>query len=487
MEDIPKEIVAVVALLQHEGFEAHLVGGCVRDILMHKSPKDWDVTTNAKPEDIIRIFPKTFYENEYGTVGVVVENAPDASLAVVEVTPYRKEGKYSDKRHPDSVSFGATLDEDLARRDFTVNAIAYDALSETLTDPYDGHKDIKEKILRAVGEPGDRFSEDALRIMRGARLAAELDFDIEPKTSEAMQKRAETIAQIAAERVRDEFSKLLMSEHPRKGLELLYELGLLLHIFPEIEEGVNVKQNQAHAFPVFEHLVRTLQASADKNATLPVRLAALFHDVGKPPTRIFDDKKDDWTFHGHDMVGMRIAVKRLQALRYGNDVIEKVAKLIRWHMFFSDTEQITHSAVRRLIRNVGPENVEDLLLLRVCDRIGTGRPKEQPYRLRKYKSMIDEVLRDPISVSMLAVKGEDVMKMLNENPGPRIGYILHTLLEDVLDDPTQNTPEYLEKRAKELAALPHKELEALAEKAKETKEGVEAEEIKKIRSKHFVE
>ncbi len=487
MNDIPKEVIAVVALLKHEGFEAYLVGGCVRDVLMGKKPKDWDVTTNALPEDIQRIFPHTFYENNFGTVGVVTDGVEDKTLEVIEVTPYRTESGYSDKRHPDTVSFGTSLKEDLKRRDFTMNAIALDPLTGDIEDPHKGQADIDAKIVRTVGTPEERFNEDALRIMRAVRLATELDFELAPETISAIQKLAGSLADISAERIRDEFTKLILSPNPRRGIEALYELHLLRYVAPEVEEGVNVKQNQAHSYGVFEHIVRTLQAAADKHATLEVRLAALFHDIAKPHTREFSEKNDDWSFHGHDVVGARITRKRLQALRYPNDVVATVTKLVRWHMFFSDTDEITHSAVRRLIRNVGTENIKNILLLRVCDRIGTGRPKEEPYRLRKYQSMIEEVMRDPVSVSMLKVNGEDIMKLLNEKGSPRIGWILHALLEEVLDDPKRNTKEYLESRVKQLATLPDEELKKLGEAGKDVREEAEAEELKKIRSKYFVE
>jgi putative nucleotidyltransferase with HDIG domain len=487
MNDIPKEVIAVVALLKHEGFEAHLVGGCVRDVLMDRLPKDWDVTTNALPEDIQRIFPHTFYENDFGTVGVVNDETTDPAVQVIEVTPYRAESGYSDKRHPDTVRFGATLQEDLRRRDFTMNAIALDPLSGNLTDPHKGQSDIEQKIIRTVGSAEERFGEDALRIMRAVRLAAELDFELAEETIAAIHKLAETLSDISTERIRDEFTKLIMSDNPRKGIEFLYELHLLRYVVPELEEGVNVKQNQAHSYAVFEHLVRTLQAAADKGATLEVRLAALFHDIGKPATKAFDDRKDDWSFHGHDMVGSRLTRKRLQALRYPREVTDAATKLVRWHMFFSDTDEITHSAVRRLVRNVGPDRIHDIILLRICDRVGTGRPKEEPYRLRKYQSMVAEVMRDPISVSMLAIDGEDVMRMLGEKGGPRIGWILHALLEEVLDDPKRNTKDYLEEHIKELAALPDDELKKLGEAGKEVREEAEEKEVQKIRSKYFVE
>jgi tRNA nucleotidyltransferase (CCA-adding enzyme) len=487
MNDIPKEVIAVVALLKHEGFEAYLVGGCVRDVLMNRTPKDWDVTTNALPEDIQRIFPHTFYENDFGTVGVVTDDATAPSLQVIEVTPYRKESGYSDKRHPDTVEFGTSLKEDLKRRDFTMNAIALDPLTGDITDPHKGQDDIEHKIVRTVGNAEERFGEDALRIMRAVRLAAELDFELSEDTVAAIRKLHTSLKDISVERIRDEFTKLILSPHPRKGIELMYELHLLQFVVPEVEEGVNVKQNQAHSYAVFEHIVRTLQAAADKNATLPVRLAALFHDIAKPHTKAFDDKKDDWSFHGHDVVGSKLTRKRLQALKYPSEIVDVVTKLVRWHMFFSDTDEITHSAVRRLVRNVGTDHIQDILLLRICDRVGTGRPKEEPYRLRKYQSMVAEVMRDPISVSMLAIDGADIMTLLDEKGGPRIGWILHALLEEVLDDPKRNTKEYLEERVEKLAILPDDELKKLGEAGKDVREEAEAEELKKLRSKYHVE
>lgn len=486
MKAIPKEVRAVVALLQHKGFEAYLVGGCVRDIIMERTPKDWDVTTNANPEEIQATFPHTFYENEYGTVGVVNDDAEEETLKVIEVTPYRKEGAYTDKRHPDTVMFTTSLTEDLKRRDFTVNAIAYDPVTEEFTDPYKGHADIEKKLIRAVGEPEERFTEDALRMLRAVRIATDLDFDIEKGTADAIEKMSKNLAEISQERIRDEVTKILMTSHPQRGFIMLHELNLLTHIIPELEAGVGIEQNQAHSFRVFEHIMRTVDAAAKKNLTLPVRLAALFHDIAKPHTRAFDEKKKDWSFHGHEVEGSKLAKKRLQELRYPNEVIEKTVKLVRWHMFFSDTEQITHSAVRRLIRNVGTENVEDLLMLRVCDRVGTGRPKEQPYRLRKYQAMIEEVMRDPVSVGMLKINGKGIMD-LGEKAGPRIGWTLHALLEEVLEDPTLNTEECLSQRAKELLTLSDSDLKKLGEAGKEAQEEAEGKEIKKVRLKYHVE
>ncbi len=483
---IPPEVKNVTATLRTAGFEAYLVGGCVRDLALEKKPKDWDVTTNATPEVIQKIFPDSFYENEYGTVGVVQGNAIDETLKVIEVTPYRTESSYTDKRRPDSVSFAKTLADDLKRRDFTINALAYDDEKDELVDLHDGMKDLKNRLVRAVGEPEERFAEDALRMMRAVRLATELDFTIDPATEQAIIKHAAFLKEISAERVRDEFSRIVMSPRPLRGIETLHAGGLLPHIAPEIEKGINVKQNGDHIYDVWEHNLRAVQHSAEREWPLHVRLSALFHDVSKPETRRWSDEKKDWTFYGHDVVGGKTAKKVLARLKYPNDTIETVARLVRWHLFFSDIEKITLSAVRRLVRNVGPENVWDLMKVRACDRIGMGRPKEKPYRLRKYESMIDEAARAPVSVGMLLIDGARLMEITNESPGPRIGFILHALLEEVLDDPKRNTKEYLEKRAGELAVLSEKELETAGKKGKEKREEEEEREVAEIRKKYGV-
>src|SRR3989344_6258794 len=415
---IPDEVAMVAKTLENKGFEAYLVGGCVRDLLLGIKPKDWDITTNAKPEEIIGVFPKTFYENEYGTVGVVNENTEDERTKVVEVTPYRLESKYSNKRHPDSVNFSKNIDDDLKRRDFTVNAIALSIKDKTkghykghLKDIYKGQGDLKKKILRTVGNAEERFSEDALRIMRAVRMVSELGFTINKETEEAIQKHSVNLKEISRERIRDEFIRIIMSEQPMLGMELCRTYGILKAVIPEIEEGFGVKQNQAHAYDVWEHSLRTLQHSAKNKWPLEVRLAALLHDIGKPPARQWSKEKNDWTFHGHDVIGAKIAAKILSRLMFPVKTIEKVTKLVRWHMFFSDTEQITLSSVRRLVRNVGQEDIWDLMNVRVCDRIGTGRPKEHPYRLRKYKSMVEEVMHDPLAVGMLKINGNRIMEI----------------------------------------------------------------------------
>lgn len=483
---IPKEILNIAQKINDAGFEAYLVGGCVRDLTLGKKPKDWDFASNASPENIVKIFEKTFYENQYGTVGVVNENVSDETLKIVEVTPYRTESEYSDSRRPDKVSFGATLDEDLNRRDFTINAMALEPHKGQLIDPHKGQSDIKDKIIRTVGNPEDRFREDGLRILRAVRIASELGFTINVETKKAIEASSSLIKIISKERIRDEFIRIIMSDRSMGGLILSYELGILKHIIPDLEKTVGIEQNHAHSYDVWNHLLRSLNHATKKGMNLTLRLTALFHDISKPETRRRSEEKNDWTFYGHDVVGARRTGKIMKELRFSSDLIEKVVKLVRWHMFFSDTDQITLSAVRRLISNVGKENIWDLMDVRICDRIGTGRPKESPYRLRKYRSMVDEVLADPVSVSMLKIDGNKIIEVTGLKPCPEIGFILHVLLEEVLENPDVNRETYLEDRAIELSKLSKGELKKVGKKAKDKKEAVIEEKISEIRSRHWV-
>ncbi|MDO8561198.1 MAG: CCA tRNA nucleotidyltransferase [bacterium] len=370
---VPNEIGTLCDTLKKAGFEAYLVGGCVRDLLIGREPKDWDITTNAKPEQIQALFKETFYENDYGTVGVVTESA-DPRLKVVEITPYRIEGKYSNARHPDEVKFSEKLEDDLKRRDFTINAIAYEPDSGKIIDLHSGMEDIKRRVIATVGKPGERFAEDALRTLRAVRISAELDFAIEAETAAGIAANAGQLEKISRERVRDELLRILMSPRPMQALYVAQKLGILRYVIPELEQGIGVDQNQAHSFDVFEHLMRSLQHAADKEWPLEIRLAALLHDIGKPAARRWSDEKKDWTFHGHEVVGARMAKKILNDLRIPNEMAATVVSLIRWHMFFSDPDKVTLSAVRRIITNVGVDHIKELLNLRICDRIGTGRP-----------------------------------------------------------------------------------------------------------------
>ncbi|MDQ5958022.1 MAG: hypothetical protein QG665_364 [Patescibacteria group bacterium] len=483
---IPENIRLIVKTLENKGFSAYIVGGSVRDILMNREPRDWDITTSATPEQIIELFPKTVYENRFGTVAIIDEEITDPILRNVEVTPYRKESGYSDNRHPDEVIFSEKIEDDLARRDFTINALAYNPTEKEIIDLYGGISDIKDKVVRTVGEADKRFAEDALRLLRGIRLATELEFICEEKTFQSIIKNTSSLENISKERIRDEFTKIVLAKHPMLGLELAKNSGLLPYILPEIMPAIGIDQGRSHIYDVWEHLLRALQHAADKDFPLHLRLAALFHDIGKPATRRLDTKAKIWTFYGHEVVGARITAKIMTNLKYPSKLSEDVVRLVRYHMFFMDTEQLTLSAVRRVIAKVGQENIWDLMKLRMSDRIGMGRPKEDPYRLRKYESMIDEALRSPTSVSMLKIGGEDLIKELQIKPGPRFSHILHALLEETLDNPDKNTREYLLKRAGELNILDDKALRELGEKGKDKKEEIEEQELGKIRKKHKV-
>lgn len=486
---IPKEIVDIVEKLEKAGFEAFLVGGCTRDILLGKTPKDWDITTNAAPEQIIPLFEKTFYENVYGTVGVVNESTDDPRLKIVEVTPYRLESSYSDHRHPDDVKFSKSIEDDLKRRDFTINAIAVSLSGGAIKDIVDlfgGLKDIKDKTIRAVGNPSDRFTEDALRMMRGVRLATELGFMINIDTEKAILSHSSLLKKISIERVRDEFVRIIMSNSPKLGIELLDRYGLLEYIVPELLVAKGVKQPQAHAYDVWEHLLRTLQHSADKEWPLEIRLSALFHDISKPETSRISHETGQITFYGHEVVGSRVTKTILDRMKFPSKVVEKVTKMVRWHMFFSDTETITLSAVRRMINNVGRENIWDLMNIRICDRIGTGRPKENPYRLRKYKAMIEEAMVDPVSVAMLKIDGKRIMEVTHVTPGPKIGHILNALLEEVLENPKLNTAEYLEGKTLELILMDENKLKALGKQGELKKKEAESDSKTEIHKKYHV-
>ena len=524
---IPVEVSHVTSTLEKAGFEVYLVGGCVRDLIMGREPKDWDLTTNAKPKQIVGLFEKTIYENTFGTVGVCLpinnvsqetlegdvahETGDDgAKYNIIEVTPYRIEAKYSDFRHPDDVKFSDKLEDDLKRRDFTVNAMALDTKGQ-LVDLFDGIKDIENKVLRTVGEADERFNEDALRMLRAVRFSCQLDFSIAYETMESILKNSLLIKNISQERIRDEFVKIIMTKNSANGVMMLQKFKLLSNIIPELEEGIGCEQAGEHIYDVWEHLLHALQHAADKDWPLEIRLSALFHDIGKPRTRrlatqvqqnsvrvgapvervkrqdftVPASPKKKYTFYGHEVVGARMMKKIMERMKFSRKEIELVEKLVRNHMFFSDTEQITLSAVRRIIAKVGKENIWSLMNVRECDRVGM-KKKEAPYRLRKYFAMIEEALRDPISVGALKIDGAYMIKELDIAPSPRMGYILHALLEEVLEDPSKNDIGQLSEMVKSLNMLPDDELRTLGEKGKEKKDELEEEEVEKLHSKHGV-
>jgi len=486
---IPKEVKFVIQNLQKAGFEAYIVGGCVRDFLLEKEPKDWDVTTNAKPEEIQKVFPDSFYENNFLTV-TARTGSKKPELAEIEITTYRLETKYSDKRHPDEVRYAKKLEDDLSRRDFTINAMAMDlprvkaGEKKKLVDLFNGKEDLKDKIIRTVGNPEERFNEDALRMLRAVRFATTLNFEIDGKTKEAIKKNSIWLDAVSKERIRDEFIKIIMADNAADGVELLRELGLLKYIIPELLENYGVAQNKHHIYDSYQHLVKSLEYAAQKKFNMYVRIAALLHDVAK--ARIKAGEDEDATFYNHEIVGAKMTFYILNNLKFSKKEIEKITKLVRYHMFYYDVDEVGEASVRRLIKNVGPENIEELLQVRLADRIGSGVPKAEPYKLRHFKYLVEKVSKDPISAKMLKINGSDLMQILEIKPGPKIGDILSILLGYVLDDPKNNTKEFLEKETIKLSKLSEKELKALSEKFKEEKSEIEIKQDKMTKQKYWV-
>lgn len=477
---IPKEVKNILEKLEKAGFEAYTVGGCVRDFLLAKTPNDWDVTTNAKPEEIQKIFPDSFYKNEFLTVTV---KTGSEKLPEVEITTYRSEAGYSDKRHPDQVKYAEKLEDDLGRRDFTINAMAMD-LKKNIIDLFEGQKDLKNKVIKTVGNADERFNEDALRMLRAVRFATTLDFSIEEKTAEAIKKNKLWLEAVSEERIRDEFVKIIMAEKAVDGIELLRETGLLKYVVPELLDNVGVQQNKHHKYDCYEHAIKALEYTAKKKLNLYVRLASLFHDIAKPKVKVGEG--ENATFYNHEIVGAKITFQILNRLKFSKKEIEKITKLVRFHLFYYNVDEVGESSVRRLVRNVGPENMEDLLHVRYADRIGSGVPKAEPYKLRHLKYLIEKVSKDPISVKMLKVNGNDLMQILTEKPGPKIGQILDILLGYVLDDPKKNTKEFLLKESEKLVKLSEIELKKLAEESKEEKTEVQSKEDQISKAKYWV-
>lgn len=489
---IPQEIKKIAEVLLKNNFQAYLVGGCVRDLLLKRKPKDWDIATNALPQTIQKIFPDSVYENQFGTVGVKTASE-DETLKIVEITTFRQEGQYTDKRHPDEIKFTQNIEEDLSRRDFTINAMAINLNLKQKTrtlkqiqivDLFDGQKDLKNQIIKTVGRAAERFEEDALRLMRAVRLAVELNFQIEPETEQAIKEKSFLLQFIAKERIRDELIKILMTPQAARGFEWLENLNLLQYIMPELREGIGCTQNKHHIYTVFEHNLRALAYAAEKNYSLIIRLASLLHDIGKPQTK--QNEGPEATFYNHEIVGAKIADRLLKRLCFPQDIIAKIVHLIRCHLFYYNVGEVTEAGVRRFLKRVGLENVDDLIKVREADRIGSGVPKAMPYKLRHLLFMIEKVKKDPIHPKMLAVRGEDVMRILQIPPGPTIGFILNILLEEVLDDPAKNSKEYLESRIQNLGKLSDAELKQFAEKAKQKKEEFESGIEQEIKKKFYV-
>lgn len=459
--DIPDEILSVYKKLEKSGFEVYLVGGCVRNLLLKKEISDWDLTTIATPQQILKNFPSGFYDNKFGTVGVPLKNKQ-----IIEITTYRTEHGYVDRRHPKKVSWGKSIEEDLSRRDFTINAIALklemkhfgggrmdssEVKRYKIVDPFKGKEDIKNKIIKAVGNPAKRFKEDALRLMRAIRFATTLLFTIEEKTWGEIVNDSKLISEISKERIKDELLRILKSDYPYEGIMLLKNSGLLEYIIPELLEGEGISQirpGRHHTTDVFTHNVLSLKFCPSKDPI--VRLATLLHDAGKPKVAS-KDEKGLIIFHNHEISGAKIAYQICERLKFSKKDREKIVNLIRWHMFTVD-EKITDAAVRRFIRRVGVENVKDMMDLRIGDRLGGGTQTAQSWRLKLFKERVAGELKPaPFSINDLAVDGNDVMKILGIKPGPKIGEILQKLFEEVDEDLSKNNKKYLLQRIKELS------------------------------------
>ena len=440
--DLPESVKQILDKFSKAKYEIYIVGGAVRDILMDQNAKDWDFTTNATPEEILQLLPGGLYNNQFGTV---FTDNPDDTERPHEITTYRTEEGYEDFRHPTKIVWGKSLKEDLARRDFTINAMVIKSpitnLQFTIIDPYDGQVDIKNKLIRAVGDPNERFSEDALRMMRAVRIAAELGFTIEEKTFEAIKKNATLIGKIAKERVKDELFKLLASPHPYEGVLLLRNSELTQEIIPELEKCFGVEQKSPgrhHIYDVGNHLLMSLKFCKSEDPI--TRFATLIHDIGKPQTY----KKLTTgviTFYNHEMVSTKIAQNLAERLRFSRKETEKFITLVRWHQFTVDEHQ-TDSAIRRILRNVGLENMDDMLSLRVADRLGGGA-RETSWRLEEFKKRLVEVQKQPFTIRDLKINGNDVMKELNLAPGPEVGKILNDLFDKIVEKKIENEEEIL--------------------------------------------
>ncbi len=486
---IPKEVKEIIEKLEKKGFSAFIVGGCVRDLLRGVEPNDWDITTSAKPKEMAKIFPKSFAVNKFGTI-TVLTNSKEENLKEIEITTFRTEEKYTDKRHPDKVSWAETIEQDLARRDFTVNAIAFGLKSEIqnskfiLIDPFNGQKDLKDKVIRAVGKPNERFQEDALRLMRAVRFATTLDFEIEKKTFSAIKKNAGLLEFISKERIRDELLKIIMAKKAADGIELLREIGLLRHIIPELLEGYKVGQNKHHIYDVYEHSICSLDFGAKQGFNKFVRIAALLHDVGKPRSK--EGEGQDSTFYNHEIIGAKMSAQLLERLKFSKKDLEKIVKLVRFHLFYYNVDEVQESSVRRLLLRLGPENLKELVEVRMCDRIGSGCPKALPYKLRHFQYVAERVALDPIDVLKLKIGGQEIMEILKIKPGPKIGKILNILLGEVLEQPKDNTKQCLKKRVKELGKISDKKLDDLAKTAKRKRDEIVTKRDEMTKKKYWV-
>lgn len=465
---VPSYVEKVARMLVKEGYDVYLVGGAIRDIIMGKEPNDYDLATNALPDEMLEIFPRSVSTGaKFGTVLALVPDE-NGEVKEVEVTTFRSESNYVDGRWPSEVKFVQDLDKDLGRRDFTINAMALDLSSVDLNeagrekewdvyDPFGGLTDMNLKLVRAVGTPLERFKEDGLRAFKACRMASQLDFEIEKETFEAIKQALPVAKQVSMERVRDEFMKMLLkSPKPSKGIELMRETGLLNIFLPELLEGYGVEQKLFHADDIYWHSLRTCDYAEDS-----VKLAALLHDIAKPRTDMGNGH-----FYGHDVMGAQMVEDIMKRLKFSKSDIEKTKTLVRNHMFYyphssSDMEredldklmltQWSDAAVRRFIKRVGEENIEDLFKLRIADASSNPKTAFQPEEITELQKHISAVRQQDVALKVtdLDISGDD-LKQLGVEPGKKIGDILNALLEIVMEDPLMNSKEKLLEEARKM-------------------------------------
>ena len=445
---IPAPVLHLCKVLHEAGFRSWLVGGCIRDELLalsveHSSNQvlgtrnDWDLATDAKPEQLQRLFPRVIPTGiQHGTVTVLIGKTG------YELTTLRGEAGYTDGRRPDSVFYVKEITEDLARRDFTVNAMAYDPLDDRLHDPFGGIKDLQAKCLRAVGDPRERFAEDGLRLLRAARFVATLELDLEENTEAAMASALDTYRKVSPERVRDEWLKTMKARQPSRAFEVMRQHGLLAITAPELLESVNCEQNQHHAYDVWHHSLCCL----DHCPSSPVlRLAGLLHDIGKPRSRAWSEKTDDYTFYNHDRIGAEMVKPLLARLRFSKSEQTKVAALVRHHIICYDGSW-GDAAVRRWVRRVSPDLLEELYQLNQADISAKGTQDQPDFSdLEALKSHVTRVMTEgaALTTSGLAINGRDLMEALDFKAGPTLGKTLNALLEAVIESPALNSRQEL--------------------------------------------
>ncbi len=469
IKDLPEFVFIAKLFEQFPQSEVYLVGGAVRDIILERQTKDYDfVVKCVLAKELEDFFSKLGEVNLVGKsfgvfkfvptgfhIGDNLTEAFDIALPRTEVAGMS--GGYKDFEVQSDANLN--IEADLSRRDFTINALAWNLKEQKIVDEFSGLQDLENKIIKAIGDPAQRFQEDYTRMLRAIRFSCQLNFTIEAKTFAEIKTKAKKIKTIAPERINEEFTKVIMSTRAEEGIRMMQEIGLLTELIPELASSSGVTQNRHHIYDVYEHSVRALGAGAQRDYKLEVRLAAMLHDIGKPQTK--EGEGEESTFYNHDIVGAKIAKKILKRLSYSNDVIDYTVHLVRYHMFYYALDIVSDSGVRRLLSRIGKDNIDDFINLRICDRLGMGRPKAKPWKLMELERRFKEVQLDPITPKMIALKGDELMQLLKITPGPRVGLILNALLGEILEDPKKNDHDYLVTRAQEINKLSDAELKQL--------------------------